>query len=241
MTEPLDVLAVMAHPDDVELLCGGVLLKCADRGERTGAVDLTRGERGTRGSAELRWKEAERAADVLGLAVRRNAGLPDTAVRNTGEAREVVAGLLRELRPRTVITHWREGRHPDHRAAAELVYDAAFLAGLTNFDAPGEKHRPRKVVHALTFRDDPVRPSFVVDVTDQMERKLEALACYESQFERKTKAGEVFPGGDRPLFDQIRARMAAAGSLIRVAYGEPFWSREAIEAESVTEPDVSTF
>lgn len=241
MTEPLDVLAVMAHPDDVELLCGGALIKCADRGERAGALDLTRGERGTRGSAELRRKEADRAAEVMGLAVRRNAGLPDAGLRNSDEARRAVVAVLRELRPRTVITHWTDGRHPDHREAARLVYDAAFLSGLTNYEATGEKHRPRKVVHALTFRDDPRRPTFVVDVTDQMDRKLEALGCYASQFEGKSKAGEVFPGGDRPLFEQIRARMAAHGSLIRRPFGEPFWSRETMEAESVTEPGVSTF
>lgn len=241
MTEPLDVLAIMAHPDDVELLCGGALIKSAERGQRVGAVDLSRGEKGTRGTPELRRREAERAAGVLGLAVRRNAGLPDAGIRNTAEARRTVARILRELRPRAVVTHWTEGRHPDHREAARLVYDACFLSGLTNFDAPGEKHRPLKVVHATAFREDAPRPTFVVDVSEQVDRKLEALGCYESQFGGLSQAGEVFPGGERPLLEQIRARMAADGSRIRAAYGEPFWCRETMEAETLAAPAVSTF
>lgn len=241
MPEPLDVLAVMAHPDDVELLCGGALIRSADLGERTGAVDLSRGERGTRGSAEIRAREAERAAAVLGLAVRRNAGLADAGLQSTLEARRVVVELIRELRPRVVVTHWPEGRHPDHRAAADLAYDASFLAGLTNFPADGEKHRPEKVVHAAAFRDDVEKPTFVVDVTDQHDRKLEALACYESQFQGLSQAGEVFPGGDRPLFEQISARMAADGSRIRVPYGEPYWTRETLSVKSLGGLPVSTF
>lgn len=241
MTEPLDVLAMMAHPDDVELLCGGALIRSADLGERTGAVDLTRGERGTRGSATIRDREAERAADVLGLAVRLNAGLPDAGLQNTIAARRRIVELIRKLRPRIVVTHWLEGRHPDHGAAASLVYDACFLSGLSRYEAEGERHRPLKVVHATAFREDAAPPSFVVDVTEQHDRKLEALACYESQFEGLSQAGEVFPGGDRPLFEQISARMAGYGSLIRVRYGEPFRTRETLSVESLGSLKVSTF
>ena len=241
MTEPLDVLAVMAHPDDAELLCGGALIKSADRGERTGVVDLTRGESGTWGSAALRSEEAERASAIMGLAVRRNAGLPDAALENTPESRRVVAALIRELRPRTVVTHWIRGRHPDHRVAAELVYDACYLAGLSGLDAPGEPHRPEKVVHATAFREDADPPSFVVDVTDQMERKLEAMEAFGSQFQGRSAMGEVFPGGDRSLFDQVRVQCARYGSLIRVAYGEPFRQRETVAVESLADAGISTF
>ncbi|RMH18838.1 MAG: bacillithiol biosynthesis deacetylase BshB1 [Gemmatimonadetes bacterium] len=241
MGAPLDVLAAFAHPDDAELLCGGALIRSADAGERVGVLDLTRGEGGSQGSAELRAREAEAAAEVMGLAVRRNAGLPDAALQNTLEARRVVAGLLRELRPRVVVTHWRDGRHPDHRAAAELVYDACFLAGLRRFDAPGEPFRPFKVVHAIAFREDAPRPTFLVDVTEQMERRLAALACYASQFDGKSQAGEVFPGGERPLPDQVRAHLAAWGARARVAYAEPFWTREAVRVETLGGVDVSTF
>jgi LmbE family N-acetylglucosaminyl deacetylase len=139
-----------------------------------------------------------------------------------------VAGWLRELRPRVVVTHWTHGRHPDHRVACELVYDACFLAGLRKFDVGGEAHRPRAVVHATAFREDADPPSFVIDVTAQLDRKLEALAAYASQFQGLTQAGEVFPGGDRPLVEQIRAHMARVGSLVRTRFGEPFRARETL-------------
>lgn len=239
--EPLDILAVVAHPDDAELICGGSLIKSAAMGRRTGVLDLTRGETGSRGTPETRALEAERAAELLGLAVRRNAGLPDSRLANTHEARSRVAALLRELRPRILVTHWLNGRHPDHRAAAELTYDAAFLAGLKNFDAPGDPFRPFKVVHALSFREDAEKPTFVVDITAEMDRKLEAIRAYGSQFGSVSGAGEVFPGGDRSFEDQIRAQGARAGSLIRAGYGEPFWTRETMTVASLDELAVSTF
>jgi bacillithiol biosynthesis deacetylase BshB1 len=239
--EPLDILAVVAHPDDAELICGGSLIKSAEEGRRTGILDLTRGESGSRGTPELRAREAERAGEILGLALRRNAGLPDSRLRNSTESRDIVAGFLRDLRPRVVVTHWVRGRHPDHRATAELVYDAAFVAGLANYGIPGDPFRPFKIVHALSFREDPHKPTFVVDVTAQMERKLEAIACYHSQFGEVVQAGEVFPGGNRPLGDQIRAQGARAGSLIRCGYGEPFWTRETVAVDSLGDLSVSTF
>lgn len=240
MPEPLDVLAVMAHPDDAELLCGGALAKSADRGERVGILDLTAGERGTRGSAGQRAREAEEAASVLGVAVRRNAGLEDAGLRNDTESLRTVVALLRELRPRVVVTHWREGRHPDHRMAAELTFDASFLAGLSNYDAAGEPHRPFKVVHATAYREG-VQPTFVVDVTEQMDRKMRALECYASQFEGKTGMGEVYAGGNRPFYDQVKTWCAAYGSLIRAGYGEPFRTRETFEAETLGALPVSSF
>lgn len=241
MSEPLDILAVMAHPDDAELLCGGALRKSTRRGERAGIVDLTRGEMGSRGTPEIRAREAERAAEILGLAERRNAGLPDGHLENSLEARRTVAGLIRELRPRIVVTHWTDGRHPDHRVAAALVRDAAFLAGLKNFPAPGTRHRPLKVVHATAFREDAEPPSFVVDVTAEMEDKMAAISAYESQFQGLTQAGEVFPGGDRALPDQIRAACARYGSLIRCPYGEPFRVREAMAVETLGSLGVASF
>lgn len=239
--EPLDVLALVAHPDDAELLCGGTLIRCARAGRRTGVLDLTRGEMGSRGTAEIRAGEAQEAGRILGLAVRRNAELPDSGVRNTPETRRRVVEFLRELRPRVVITHWTNGRHPDHRATADLAYDAAFLAGLRNFEARGEPFRPLKVVHALSFREDAPKPTFVVDITGEMDTKLQAVRAYTSQFGDVKGAGEVFPGGDRSLEDQIRAQGARAGSLIRVAYGEPFWTRETMSVDSLGDLKVSTF
>lgn len=241
MPQELDLLAVFAHPDDAELLAGGSLARSADRGERVGILDLTAGEMGSRGTAELRAREAEAAAEVLGVSVRRCAGLPDAAIEDSGAARRQLATLLRELRPTIVVTHWTESRHPDHRAAARLVHSAAFLSGLRQLDVPGAPFRPHKVVHATLFREDAPAPSFVVDVTEQVDRKLKALACYGSQFEGIGAAGEMFGGGDRPFSDQVRAHLAYWGSRIRTAYGEPFWTRETVEVDSLGSLGVSTF
>lgn len=241
MTEPLDLLAIMAHPDDAELLCGGSLSKAAAQGNRVGILDLTRGEAASVGSVETRAEEAARAAEVLGLAVRRNAGLRDSGLTNDDTSRSIVVRLIRELRPSVIVTHWREGRHPDHRVAAQLVYDASFLSALKKYDAPGDTHRPEKVVHCLLYREDAPPPTFVVDITDHIETKISALSCFQSQFSAKTSAGEVFGGGARPLEDQIRAQCAHHGSRIRCAYGEPFWTRETVALESLVSDRVSTF
>ena len=241
MSPGLDVLAVMAHPDDAELLCGGALAKSVDSGERVGIVDLTAGEMGSQGTPEVRAREAAAAAEKLGVTVRRCAGLPDSRMVNDHPTRIVVVTLLRELRPRVVVTHWKVGRHRDHRIASELVRDACFLSALKKLDAPGEPFRPAKLVYATAFREDADPPSFVVDVTGQMDRKLAAIGAYGSQFAGKTQAGEVFPGGDRPLLDQVLAQCAHYGSRIRVAYGEPFRVEEALEVATLGGLEVSSF
>ena len=230
---PVDLLAIAAHRDDVELLVGGTMAKTAAQGYRTGILDLTAGERGTDGSAQLRGQEADAAAKVLGVAARRNAGFPDAGLQNTLETRSIVAGWIRAFRPRVVILPYMTGRHPDHRIASQLAYDACFLAGLAKFDAPGEPHRPHKLLYALTYREDPVKPSFVVDITDFIDIKMAAVHCYASQFDGKTWGGEVYPGGDRPLYDQVRMHAARYGSLIRTAYGEPFHVAETLQVDDV--------
>lgn len=239
--QPLDLLAVMAHPDDAELLCGGTLMKAVDRTKRVGVLDLTAGEMGSAGSADIRAREAAASATLMGLADRRCAGLPDSALENDNESRHVVAELLRALRPRVVITHWKVGRHRDHRIASDLVRDACFLSGLRKLDVEGEPFRPEKLVYATAFREDADPPDFVVDVTSQMDRKIETLEMYGSQFAAAVQAGEVFPAGSRPLMEQIRAKMAHYGSLIRVAYGEPFRVDEALEVDDVASLGVGTF
>ncbi len=231
---PVDILAIAAHRDDVELLCGGTLARAAAQGHRTGILDLTRGEMGTAGSASLRGDEAERAARVLGVTARRNAGFPDAGLENTTATRHRVAALIRAFRPRVVILPYRSGRHPDHRIASQLGYDASFLAGLARIPVAGEPHRPEKILYALTYREDPVKPTFVVDISDQMETKMEAIACYASQFDGRTWGGEVFPGGERPLYDQVRMHAARYGALIRTEYGEPFYTTETMRVDDVT-------
>lgn len=237
---PLDLLAIAAHRDDVELTCGGTLLVAAARGRTTGILDLTQGEAGTRGSAEIRAQEAERAAAILGVSTRGNLGLPDAGIVNTPDTRLLLAEEIRRLQPRVVIAPALHGRHPDHIAAAQLVRDACFVAGLAKV-APGlPKHRPHKVLHAVTYRQDFERPTFVVDVSDVFERKMEAIRCYASQFDGLTQAGEVYPNGE-PLYDIVRHYGAYYGSLIRCRYGEPFYTTETLRVDDVTALEVSTF
>jgi len=161
------------------------------------------------------------------------AGLPDGALRNTIEAVHTVAGLIRRLQPRTVILHWPEGRHPDHREASRIGYDACFIAGLSRAPVDGEPHRPAKIVYALAYREDTVRPTFVLDITEQLDRKIDAIFAYGTQFEGRTAMGEVFGGGERPLREQLKAHAAHWGSLIRRPYGEPYWTRETMQVDDL--------
>lgn len=240
MTAPVDLLAIAAHRDDVELTCGGVLVKHAWRGQRTGIIDLTQGEMGTRGSAELRAAEAAKAADVLGVAYRGNLQLPDAGITNTPETRRALAIMIRTLRPKVVIAPAPRGRHPDHRVAAQLIRDACFLSGLTKLDPDTAPHRPLKVLHAIAYREDHVKPTFVADISAEFETKLEAIRCYASQFDGATWAGEVHPNGE-PLETIIRHHAAHYGSLIRCRYGEPFFTTETMRADDLLALEVSTF
>ena len=238
--QSLDILAIAAHRDDVELTCGGTLIKAAARGQRTAIVDLTRGEMGTRGSAQLRAQEASQAAEILGVAARENAGLPDARIENTPETRRQIASLIRKFRPRVVIAPAPRGRHPDHRVAAELIRDACFLAGLAKIDPATAPHRPTKVIHCLTYRQDFEKPTFVVDISAEFERKMQAVRCYASQFDGATQAGEVSPAGE-PLYDVIRHHASHYGSLIRTQYGEPFFTYETMRVDDIAALEVSTF
>jgi len=240
MTAPLDVLAIMAHPDDVELTCGGTLLASTALGRATGIVDLTAGETGSRGTVQIRAAEAQQAARILGVSVRENLHLPDAHLVNTPDAREAVIRAIRRHRPAIVITHARQGRHPDHIAAAQLVRDACFLSGLKNLVSDMAPHRPRKVVHAMSFREDAIAPSFVVDISDVLEQKLAAIRSYQSQFNGLTQAGEVYPNGE-PLLDVVRHQAAHYGTLIRARYGEPFYMTETLRVSDIASLDVSTF
>jgi len=204
----------------------------ARAGYRTGIVDLTGGETGTRGDAATRGKEAEAAARVMGVAERVNAGLPDAHLHNTDETRRMVVELIRRFAPRVVILPFPVGRHPDHRLASELGRDACYLAGLAKYDAPGKAHRPEKILYPLAYREDPVKPTFVVDISAEFETKLLAIKCYASQFDGAEAAGEIHPTG-LALYDLIRVQNAHYGSLIRAAYGEPFMTQETVRVDDV--------
>jgi len=236
---PVDILAIAAHRDDVELTCAGTLLKAIDAGYTAGILDLTAGETGTRGSASLRAEEAERAAKILGVAERRNAGLPDAHLHNSDEARKGIIELIRHFAPRVVILPFPVGRHPDHRVASELGRDASYLAGLERYQAGGKAHRPHKLLYALSYREDPVKPSFVVDISGQFERKLAAIKCYGSQFDGAKAAGEIFPTG-QDLYSLVETQNAHYGSLIRKRYGEPFFTHETMEVDDVVKLGVQS-
>jgi bacillithiol biosynthesis deacetylase BshB1 len=236
---PVDLLAIAAHRDDVELTCAGTLLRARDAGYTTAILDLTAGESGTRGSAELRAAEASRAAEVLGVTERRNAGLPDAYLQNTDASRQVVVELIRHFAPRTVILPFPVGRHPDHRIASELGRDACFLAGLARYKAGGAPHRPHKILYALAYREDPVKPTFVVDISPQFERKMQAIRCYSSQFDGARNAGEIFPTG-QDLYGLVETQNAHYGSLIRTRYGEPFFTHETVRIDDVVALDVQS-
>ena len=242
MTAPttISILAIAAHRDDVELTCGGTLIKAVKLGQRTAILDLTQGEMGTRGSAALREAEAERAAELLGLSARETLGLPDAGIENTPATREALARVIRRFAPRIVIAPALEGRHPDHRITAQLVRDACFVAGLAKVAPEVPKHRPLKIVHALAYRQDFVRPTFVVDISDEFEQKMSAVRCYASQFDGATQAGEVYPTGE-PLYDVVTHYAATYGSLIRTRYGEPFFTTEMMRVDDLGALEVSTF
>lgn len=236
----VDILAIAAHRDDVELTCGGTLIKAVSLGRTTAVVDLTAGELGTRGSADLRGQESDRAAQVMGLSARENLGLPDGGVTNTPETRAQLARLIRQFAPSVVIAPSLRGKHPDHIVSSQLIRDACFVAGLKKVAPDVPVHRPRKIIHCLAYREDYVKPTFVVDISDVFEKKLEAIKCYSSQFDEAIQAGEVNPNGE-PLYDVIRHHAAHYGSLIRTRYGEPFFTTETMRFDDVAALEVATF
>ncbi|MEO8199209.1 MAG: bacillithiol biosynthesis deacetylase BshB1 [Gemmatimonadota bacterium] len=235
----VDILAIAAHRDDVELTCAGTLIKAIDAGYQAGILDLTQGETASRGSAELRAEEAVRAAHVMGVGERRNAGLPDAHIQNNEETRRIVVEQIRHFAPRVVILPFAVGRHPDHRIASELGRDACFLSGLKRYAADGTPHRPHKVLYALSYREDPIKPTFVIDISAQFERKLAAIRCYGSQFDGAKAAGEIFPTG-QDLYGLVETQNAHYGSLIRRRYGEPYFTHETVMIDDVLTLEVQS-
>ena len=230
MSSSIEILAIAAHPDDVEQTCAGTLIRMAEQGYRTEVLDLTAGEMGTRGSEEERASEAGAAAKEMLLAERHNLHLPDAKLENTLEARLAIAQKIRDLRPHVVILPYWQARHPDHYRCSQLGYEACFLAGLRKADLEGEPHRPAKIVYASLYAD--VRPSFVVDISAQFERRLKALLCYRSQFETQAKGSDVFPESAQ-ITQRVRAAARYYGMLIDVEYGEPYVVKEMLRVSDI--------
>ena len=225
----VDILAIAAHPDDVEQTCGGTLIKMAEKGYRTGVLDLTAGDMGTRGTPEQRIEESLAAAKIMLVGHRDNLHFPDARLENTISARMTLALKIRETRPRVVILPYWEGRHPDHYRAAELGYEACFLAGLKKLDEYSEPHRPYKILYSSIYAN--VTPSFVVDISAQFERRMAALLSYRSQY-GGGEGGELFPD-EREIHERLGAIARFYGNLVGVKYGEPFVVKETMVVEDV--------
>jgi len=234
----LDVLAIAAHPDDVEQTCGGTLIKMAEIGYRTGVLDLTAGDMGTRGTPEQRLIEAGIAGKQMLLGWRGNMHFPDARLQNDISARMTLAMKIRELKPRVVIIPYWQVRHPDHYRAGELSYEACFLAGLKKLDGYTEPHRPGKVLYSSLYAN--VTPSFVVDISAQFERRMAALLSYRSQYGAVEEGAELFPQEQ-----EIRERLGAVaryyGNLIGAKYGEPFVVKETMRVDDVVSMGVRSF
>ena len=233
----LDLLAIAAHPDDVELTCGGTLLKMAQRGYKTGILDLTAGEMGTRGTPENRAKEAARAAKLLSVKWRGTLGVPDSDVQPCRQHKLRLAAMIRQLRPRTVILPYWEARHPDHYHASTLGYEACFLAGLKQLPIEGEAYRPSKILYSSSYAD--VRPTFVVDITAQYERRRRAILAFASQFRpgKTEKKSKVHLAIDK-LEMEMNQLARHYGQMIGVNYGEPFLQKELMKVEDVVNMEV---
>lgn len=236
--QPVDALAIAAHPDDVEQTCGGTLIRLAELGYRTGVLDLTAGDMGTRGTPEQRLEESDRAAAILRCKFRGNMHMPDARLENSLAGRMSVAAEIRKLRPRLIILPYWDGRHPDHYTASKIGYEGAFLAGLKKLDKYTEPHRPRKVIYSSVYAS--VEPSFVVDISGQFERRMESLFAYTSQYGDQAQGSDIFPSRQ-----EVRERLETVarfyGQKIGVKYGEPFVMKEAMAVDDVMMLGVRSF
>jgi bacillithiol biosynthesis deacetylase BshB1 len=226
----LDVLAIAAHADDVEQTCGGTLIKMAEMGYRTGVLDLTAGDMGTRGTPELRIAESEAAGRHMLLKWRGNLRMPDARLENSLPARLALAAKLREVRPRVVILPYWEARHPDHYRCSEIGFEACFLAGLRKLDESALPHRPFKILYSSVYAE--VKPSFIVDISGQFERRMSALLSYTSQYGEAIEGAALFPN-EQEIRDRLGSVARFYGNLIGVKYGEPFVVKEAIQIDDI--------
>lgn len=230
----LDVLAIAVHPDDVELGCSGTLMVALQQGKTVGILDLTKGELGTRGTPEGRLREARAAADVMGISIRENAGMADGFFCNDEAHQRQIIPFVRKYQPDIVITNAFEDRHPDHGRAGNLVYDACFYSGLRKIETRDENGelqapwRPKNVFHLI--QDRYIKPDFVIDISEVMERKIQAIAAFESQF-FVPEYGKNEPQSyisSPEFFEFVKARAREMGHAIGVEYGEGFTSHRAL-------------
>jgi len=232
----LDVLSITAHPDDTELTCSGTVIKMAEAGYKVGVLDLTAGESGTRGNAPLRERESTRASKIMRVVHRESLYLPDAGIEDLREYKLKIAQKIRDLRPRTVILPYWEGRHPDHYLTGRIGYEACFYAGLRRLPLQGKPHRPHKIIYSSLYVPS-VRPTFVVDITAQFERKLKAVLAYSSQFSPRKDMQNLFPSR-ADLRERLASLARHFGLMIGVRYGEPFVTREVARVDDIVQMPV---
>lgn len=235
----VDVLVFGAHPDDIEIGCGGTLIKLTDAGRSIVLVDMVRGELGTRGTVETRTEEAAAAAKILGVAARENLELEDGNIRTTAAAKRKVVEAIRRFRPKTVFVPYWKDRHPDHFHASDLAYEGIFLAGLPRYETGQEAYRPNQLLYYMGWVE--FEPTFIVDITAQYERKMEAIYAYSTQFK-----SDASPDPQTRLTSEetnwfMRSRMAYYGSLIGRRYGEGYLIRGTLAVDDPLSLDFSSF
>jgi bacillithiol biosynthesis deacetylase BshB1 len=221
----LDVLAFAAHRDDNEITCGGLLIKMVEKGYKVGACDLTQGEMGTQGNEHTRLAECEEATRIMGLTARINCQFPDSGLFNIREYQNRLVEIFREHRPKVIILPGLEQRHPDHRVTPQLVFDAAFFSGLEKF-GKGPKHRPFKILWCHNIQFDERRPSFVVDISAQLDKKIAAVLAYKTQFPDVEKMKEW-------LKSRARSYGTMIGPFGNLLYGEGYVQREVLQVDDV--------
>ncbi len=222
----LDALAIAAHRDDVEITCGGLMIKLSDLGYKTGALDLTQGEMGTLGDEHDRAAEADCAAGIMGLTYRANLALPDSAIENNRDSQLRIAQVIRDSKPELVILPFWIQRHPDHLTTHNLGFDSCFLAGLKKIkELNGEPHRPRKIIYCSSFRD--FSHSFLVDITDQKERKDQAVKCYGSQFNQGEASKQIY-APNQSIFEYMDVFQRQYGMRAGTQFAEAYAIKEHI-------------
>lgn len=237
MAEKLDILAIGVHPDDVELGCSGTILKHIAQGKKVGILDLTRGELGSRGSAELRLKEAKSAANILDVSIRENLGYADGFFKNDKEHQLGIIKMLRKYQPTIVLANATKDRHPDHGRASQLISEACFYSGLlkieTEIDGAKQEHwRPKAVYHYL--QDRYIKPDFVVDVTEFVDKKMEAIMAFSSQFYNPNSTEPKTPISGEDFLDAVKSRMISLGRDAGVNYAEGFTAERVVGVNDLT-------
>ena len=238
MTQQLDILAFGAHPDDVELSCGGTIAKEVSFGKIVGIVDLTRGELGTRGSANLRDKEAKQASSILEVSIRENLGFRDGFFINDEVHQLEIIKILRKYRPKVVLCNAQTDRHIDHGRAASLIHDASFLSGLRKIETvvdntPQKQWRPSQVYHYMQWNNSPC--DFVVDISEFIDKKMAAILSYGSQFYDENSKEPETPISSQQFLDSIQNRAADLGRIIGVGYAEGFTTQRQLAVAQISD------